>query len=86
MGPGHQGGGPVRGLTAPGATVAAAGVPRLRVVDSITELVPGAEEIGWLAQRGLLEPMLQRYLTRKPAASAGPADSGGAALPPSWSA
>lgn len=40
----------------------------------------------WLAQRGLLEPMLQRYLTRKPAASAGPADSDGAALPPSWSA
>jgi hypothetical protein len=50
VGPGHQGGGPVRGLTAPRA-VAAAGVPRLRVVDSITELVPGADA-GCLAVSG----------------------------------
>ena len=40
----------------------------------------------WLAQRGLLEPMLERYLVRGDAAPAHPDGSGGTSLPPSWSA
>ena len=40
----------------------------------------------WLAQRGLLEPLLQRYLARGHTAPASTTEPGSATLPPSWSA